>query len=78
MTSIFLRPILSPKWPKTMPPSGPGEEADGVGAEGEQGRGGGLAAGEEQRAEDQGGGRSVEEEVVPFHGGADQAGERRP
>ena len=35
----------------------------------------GSDLGEEQLAEDQGGGRAVEEEVVPLDGGADQAGE---
>ena len=36
MTSSFLRPIRSPKWPKTSAPIGPGGEPDGVGAEGQQ------------------------------------------
>ena len=54
---------------------GPGDEAERVGAEGEQRRGDRLGLGEEQRAEDEGGGRAVEEEVVPLDGGADQAGE---
>ena len=54
---------------------GAGDEAERVGAEGQQGRGGGLALGEEQRAEDERRGRAVEEEVVPLDGGADQGGE---
>ena len=54
---------------------GPRDEADRVGAEGEQGRVDRVGLGEEQRSEDQRGGRAVEEEVVPLHGGADQAGE---
>ena len=75
-TSIFLRPTRSPKWPKTTPPSGRATKPEGVGAE----RAAACAVhrvgvGEEQLAEDQGGGRPVEEEVVPLDGGADQAGE---
>ena len=58
-----------------MPPEGAGDEADGVGAEREEYAGGGFVAGEEQGTEDEGGGGPVEEEVVPFDGGADQAGE---
>ena len=54
---------------------GAGDEAERVGAEGQQGRGGGLALGEEQRAEDERRGGAVEEEVVPLDGGADQRGE---
>ena len=53
----------------------PGDEADRVGAEGQQGRVDRVGVREEQRAEDERCGRAVEEEVVPLHGGADQAGE---
>ncbi len=51
------------------------DEAECVGAEGEQRRGDRLRLREEQRAEHQGGCRPVEEEVVPLDGGPDQAGE---
>ncbi len=53
----------------------PGDEAQRVGAEGQKRGGHRLRLGEEQLAEHQGGGRPVEEEVVPLDGGADQAGE---
>ena len=53
----------------------PRHEPEGVGAERQQRAGRPGRVGEEQRAEDEGGRRPVEEEVVPLDGGADQAGE---
>ncbi len=51
----------------------PGDEADGVGGEGEQRADERLEAREEQLVEHQRGGGAVDEEVVPLQRGADQA-----
>ena len=51
-----------------------GDEADGEGAEGEQGAGDRVGGGEEHRREDDRGRDAVEEEVVPLDGGAEHAG----
>jgi hypothetical protein len=51
-----------------------GGEAHRVGTEGRQRTDGRLCLGEEEIPEDQRGGRSVQEEVVPLDGGADEAG----
>jgi hypothetical protein len=53
----------------------PGEEPGREGAERGDRAGQAREAGEEERVEHQRGGGAVEEEVVPFHGGADEAGE---
>ena len=52
-----------------------GDEADGVGAEGRQRAGQRIEGRKEQAIEDERRGRSVEEEVVPLDGRADQARE---
>jgi hypothetical protein len=53
----------------------PRHEAERVGGEGEQGAGQRIEFGEEELVEDERRGRAVEEEIVPFDGRADQAGE---
>ena len=52
-----------------------GEEANGVGGQRRQGARERVEGGEEQLVEHQGGGRAVEEEVVPLDGRADEAGQ---
>src|SRR3546814_6338622 len=49
------------------------DEAQRIGGEGEQGADQRLELGKEQLVEDQRRGRTVEEEIVPFDRGADQA-----
>ena len=60
------------------PAERPRDEAHRVRREGQQGADQRLEAGEEQLVEDQGGGRAVDEEVVPLQRGADQAGDDHP
>ena len=56
----------------------PRDEAERIGGEGEQGAGQRIVGGEEQPVEDQGGGRAVEEEIVPFDGRADRGSPSPP
>ena len=60
--------------PEDHPTDRPGGEADGIRGEREQRADERVEVGEEQLVEDQRGGRAVEEEVVPLHGGPDEAG----
>src|SRR5271169_5316163 len=55
----------------------PGREADEVGAKSQERGGGRIRVGEIKLAENQSCGGSVEEEVVPFDGGADRGGDHR-
>jgi hypothetical protein len=56
------------------PAQRPSHETDRVRREREQGTDERVEAGEEDLVEHQGGGRAVDEEVVPLQRGADQAG----
>src|SRR5436309_3226763 len=56
----------------------PGEEADGIGGERRHRARERVERGAKQLVEDQGGGRPVQEEIVPFDGRADKAGEHQP
>ena len=71
VTSIFLRPTLSPKWPKMNPPIGRATKPTANVAKALSAPAKG-SCGEEQRVEHQGRGGGEQEEVVPFDGGADQ------
>jgi hypothetical protein len=52
----------------------PRHEAQRIGGEGEEGAGQRLVLREEELVEHERGGRAVEEEIIPFDGGADEAG----
>src|SRR5215471_3130380 len=56
---------------------GPCREADEVGAEGQERGGRRIGVREIKLAENQSGGGSIEEEVVPFNGSADGCGNHR-
>jgi hypothetical protein len=60
------------------PAERPGDEADGIGGEGEQGPDERIVGGEEELVEDERRGRAVEEEIVPFDGGSDHARRNHP
>ena len=78
VTSIDLRPILSPKWPMTMPPRA-GRRSRRRGSRTRRGcSANGRAAGEELLAEHERGGGAVDEEVVPLDRGADETPQRGP
>ena len=75
-TSVTLRPMRSPKWPKKTAPIGRGEEGDREGGEGLQDGRGRIAGREEQRREDEDCRRRIHIEVEEFDRGADQAREQ--
>src|SRR5579883_1508991 len=58
-------------------PDRPGDKADEIGAEGQEGCRQRLEGGKEKLAKYQPGRGAIEEEVVPFDGGADGGGEDR-
>jgi hypothetical protein len=78
----FLRPYLSPKWPKTMPPRGR-DEADGIGHESGDDAGVRVVRRREHdEVEHERRGGGVQEELVPLddgarHGCRDDASETR-
>src|SRR5688572_7086480 len=76
ITSVVFRPLRSPMWPKTSPPTG--RATNPTANEGERGeRPRQLGeGGEEQPAEYQRRRRPENEEVVPLDGGTDHAGDR--
>ena len=75
MTSIFLRPIRSPKWPNTIPPTGRAKNPTPKVANDEKRCHQGALLGEEQLREHQRCGGAVDEEVVVLDAGADEAGQ---
>ena len=65
----------SPKWPKTMPPSGRATNPTAYGGEGQQRADQRVEVGKNSCVEHQRGGGAVEEEVVPLQRRADEAGD---
>jgi hypothetical protein len=60
------------------PAQWPGKEADGISGEGEQGPDERIVGGEEELVEDEGRGRAVEEEIIPFDRRPDHARRDHP
>ena len=75
-TSIFLRPIRSPKWPKTMAPAGRETKATPKVANAARVPDSGLSVGKNATPEHQGRCGPEDEEVVPLDRGSDEARER--
>ncbi len=73
-TSVRLRPMRSPKWPKSAEPMGRAKKATAKVASDASVAVAGSDVGKKQVRKDQHGGRGVDVKVEEFDGRADQAG----